>query len=177
MIAPYATAMALMIAPREACDNLQRLAVEGREGAYGFYEAVDYTPSRLPPDKTSATIRSFMAHHQGMSLLALVNLLRDDPMHRRFMACPLLKAADMLLQERVPKTASTLVETSATETSRTLLGEGESVMRSFLGSHTSGAAGPSVVQRSLSCRHQQRRRGLQSLARPGGHPLARRYHA
>ena len=68
VIAPYATAMALMVAPREACENLQRLAAEGRAGAYGFYEAVDYTPTRLPPDKTSATIRSFMAHHQGMSL-------------------------------------------------------------------------------------------------------------
>ena len=132
VIAPYATAMALMIAPREACDNLQRLAAEGREGAYGFYEAVDYTPRRLPPDKTSATIRSFMVHHQGMSLLALVNLLRDDPMPRRFMACPLLRAADMLLQERVPKTAtSVLVDTSAPETSRTLAGEGENAMRVF----------------------------------------------
>ena len=132
VIAPYATAMALMIAPREACENLQRLAVEGREGAYGFYEAVDYTPTRLPPDKTSATIRSFMAHHQGMSLLALVNLLRDYPMQRCFMACPLLKAADMLLQERMPKTvASVFVETSALETSPTLSGEGESTMRVF----------------------------------------------
>jgi cyclic beta-1,2-glucan synthetase len=132
VIAPYATAMALMIAPREACNNLKRLAAEGREGAYGFYEAVDYTPRRLPPDKTSATIRSFMVHHQGMSLLALVNLLCDDPMPRRFMACPLLRAADMLLQERVPKTAtSVLVDTSAAETSRTLAGEGENAMRVF----------------------------------------------
>ncbi|MGH7943445.1 MAG: glucoamylase family protein, partial [Opitutaceae bacterium] len=106
VIAPYATAMALMIAPREACDNLERLAREGREGAYGFYEAVDYTASRVPPDETSATIRSFMAHHQGMSLLALVHLLRDRPMQRRFLASPLLKAADLLLQERVPKTAA-----------------------------------------------------------------------
>src|SRR4030042_1974311 len=55
VIAPHETALALMIAPREACENLQRVAVEGREGAYGFYEAVDYTPTRLPPDKTSAT--------------------------------------------------------------------------------------------------------------------------
>ena len=85
VIAPYATAMALMVAPREACENLQRLAAEGREGAYGFYEAVDYTPSRLPPDESSVTIRSFMAHHQGMSLLALAYLLRDRPMQRRFM--------------------------------------------------------------------------------------------
>ncbi len=109
VIAPYATAMALMVAPRAACENLQRLAAEGRAGAYGFYEAVDYTPTRLPPDETSATIRSFMAHHQGMSLLALVNLLRDYPMQRRFMACPLLKAADLLLQERVPKTAASVL--------------------------------------------------------------------
>ena len=79
VIAPYATAMALMVAPREACENLQRLAAEGREGAYGFYEAVDYTPSRLPPDETSATIRSFMAHHQGMSLLALDNYCATTP--------------------------------------------------------------------------------------------------
>ena len=56
VIAPYASALALMIAPQQACENLQRLANEGRAGAYGFYEAVDYTPSRLPPDETSATI-------------------------------------------------------------------------------------------------------------------------
>lgn len=108
VIAPYASAMALMVAPRAACENLQRLAAEGREGAYGFYEAVDYTPSRLPPDEASATIRSFMAHHQGMSLLALLYLLRDRPMQRRFLACPLLRAADLLLQERVPKTAASV---------------------------------------------------------------------
>jgi cellobiose phosphorylase len=132
VIAPYATVMALMVSPVEACENLQQLAAEGRAGAYGFHEAVDYTPARLPPDETSATIRSFMAHHQGMSLLALVNLLRDYPMQRRFMACPLLKAADLLLQERVPKTAvSVFVEDLKLEESRTPSGEGESVMRVF----------------------------------------------
>jgi len=132
VIAPYATAMALMVSPVEACENLQRLAADGRAGAYGFHEAVDYTPARLPPDETSATIKSFMAHHQGMSLLALVNLLRDNPMPRRFMACPLLKAADLLLQERVPKTAaSVFVEDLKLEESRTPAGEGESVMRVF----------------------------------------------
>jgi cellobiose phosphorylase len=132
VITPYATALALMIAPRPACENLQRMADEGREGAYGFYEAVDYTPSRLPPDETSATIRSFMAHHQGMSLLALVNVLQDYPMQRRFMACPLLRAADLLLQERVPK-ASASVRTEDLEfaESRTQAGSGEAVMRVF----------------------------------------------
>ncbi|MBP9902617.1 MAG: cyclic beta 1-2 glucan synthetase, partial [Verrucomicrobia bacterium] len=132
VIAPYASAMALMVAPVAACENLQRLAAEGRVGAYGFYEAVDYTPSRLPPDESSAAVRSYMAHHQGMSLLALVNLLRDGPMQRRFMACPLLKAADLLLQERVPKTAaSVLSEDLKMEESRTFAGDGEAVMRVF----------------------------------------------
>jgi cellobiose phosphorylase len=132
VVAPYASALALMIAPRPACENLQRLAVEGRAGTHGFYEAVDYTPSHLRPDETSATIQSFMAHHQGMSLLALGNLLRDYPMPRRFLACPLLKAADLLLQERVPKTAaSVFAEDLELETARTLSGEGESVMRVF----------------------------------------------
>ena len=132
VIAPYATAMALMIAPREACENLQRLAVEARAGAYGFYEAVDYTPARQRPNETSTTIRSFMVHHQGMSLLALANLLHDYPMQRRFMACPLLKAADLLLQERVPKTgASVFAEDLKLEDLRTLPGESENVMRFF----------------------------------------------
>ena len=132
VIAPYATAMALIVSPRAACENLQRLAAEGRAGAYGFYEAVDYTPSRLPPGEKSVTIRSFMAHHQGMSLLALVNVLRDDPMPRRFLACPLLKAADLLLQERVPNTAaSVLADDLKLEESRALAGGGEAVMRIF----------------------------------------------
>jgi cellobiose phosphorylase len=132
VIAPYASALALMVAPVAACANLQRLAAEGRAGSHGFYEAVDYTPSRVPPDESSVTIRSFMAHHQGMSLLALVNVLRDDPMPRRFMACPLLRAADLLLQERVPKTAaSVLTEDLTPETTRNVSGEAENVMRIF----------------------------------------------
>jgi cyclic beta-1,2-glucan synthetase len=105
VIAPYASVLALMVKPIEACCNLQRLARQGCEGNYGFYEAVDYTPSRLPPDTTSVMIRSFMVHHQGMSLLALDSVLHAHPMQRRFMACPPLKATEQLLQERVPRTA------------------------------------------------------------------------
>ena len=71
VIAPYASALALMVAPEEACLNLQRLAADGFEGRYGFYEAIDYTPSRLPRGQSSAVVRSFMAHHQGMSFLSL----------------------------------------------------------------------------------------------------------
>ena len=130
VIAPYASVMALMLVPQQACENLQRLASEGRAGDYGFYEAVDYTPARLPPDESSATIRSFMAHHQGISLLALDNVLRDYPMQRRFMACPLLKAADLLLQERVPKTvASVLSEELTMEKSHNVTGVSDDAMR------------------------------------------------
>ncbi len=130
VIAPYATVMALMVAPREACENLQRLAADGREGAYGFYEAVDYTPARLPPNEKSATIRSFMAHHEGMSLLALLSVLRDRPMQRRFLSRPLLKAAELLLQERVPRTeANVLPEDLEMEETRPRFGRGENVMR------------------------------------------------
>ena len=130
VIAPYATALALAVVPVEACENLQRLAAEGRAGTYGFHEAVDYTPSRLPPGETSATVRSFMAHHQGMSLVGLVNLLLGGPMQRRFMACPLLRAADLLLQERIPRTAASVIEDDlALETSRSLANDAESVAR------------------------------------------------
>ncbi|MES1166964.1 MAG: glucoamylase family protein, partial [Pseudomonadota bacterium] len=142
VIAPYASAMALMVAPAEACANLQRLEAEGRAGAYGFYEAVDYTAKRLPPDETSVTIRSFMVHHQGMSLLALANVLHDSPMQRRFLACPLLRAADLLLQERVPKAAaSVFTEDLTIETSRKLAGEVEGVARVFT---TPSASAPEV---------------------------------
>ncbi len=103
VIAPYASALALMVAPEEACLNLQRLAAEGFEARYGFYEAIDYTPSRLPRGQSSAVVRSFMAHHQGMSFLSLAYLLLDRPMQKRFEAEPVFQATMLLLQERVPK--------------------------------------------------------------------------
>jgi cyclic beta-1,2-glucan synthetase len=108
VVAPYATMMALIVCPTEACENLQRLSREGREGRYGFYEAIDYTPSRLRPGQTSATVQSFMAHHQGMGFLALVGLLRNKPMQRRFRSYPLFKSTELLLQERVPKIVTPL---------------------------------------------------------------------
>ncbi|OZA11760.1 MAG: cyclic beta 1-2 glucan synthetase, partial [Hydrogenophilales bacterium 17-62-8] len=108
VIAPYATALALTVMPNEACRNLQTLAELGFLGAYGFYEAVDYTPSRVPRGKPHAIVSAFMAHHQGMSLLAFAHVLLDQPMQRRFMADPLARATELLLQERVPKKGATL---------------------------------------------------------------------
>ncbi len=104
VIAPYASAMALMVAPTDACANLRRLARQGLLGAYGFYEAVDYTPARLLRGKDPVTVRSYMAHHQGMSFLSLAYLLLDQPMQRRFNSEPAFRATNLLLQERVPRT-------------------------------------------------------------------------
>ena len=108
VIAPYASALALTVMPREACRNLQTLAANGFLGIYGFYEAVDYTPSRVPRGKNHVIVRSFMAHHQGMSLLAFEHVLLNRPMQRRFMSAPLVRATELLLQERVPKKGATL---------------------------------------------------------------------
>jgi cyclic beta-1,2-glucan synthetase len=102
VVAPYASALALMVLPEAACQNLQRLAADGMLGRYGMYEALDFTVSRLPRGQTSAVIRSFMAHHQGMSLLALAYLLLDRPMQQRFESDPLFQATTLLLQERIP---------------------------------------------------------------------------
>ncbi len=103
VVAPYASALALTVSPEEACMNLQRLSAEGLETRYGFYEAIDYTPSRLQRGQQHAIIRSFMAHHQGMSLLSLAWLLLDGRMQKRFESDPELQATMLLLQERVPK--------------------------------------------------------------------------
>src|SRR5208337_4684442 len=107
VIAPYASALALMVAPEKACLNLEQLTAEGFEGKFGFYEAIDYTPSRLPRGQSSALVRSFMSHHQGMIFLSLAYLLLDRPMQKRFESDPLFQATMLLLQERIPK-ATTL---------------------------------------------------------------------
>lgn len=112
VIAPYASALALLVASGEACLNLQLLAAEGFEGRFGLYEAIDYTPSRLPRGQTYGVVRSFMAHHQGMSLLALTNLLLDAPMQKRFAAEPLFQATLLLLQERIPEVSASYAHTN-----------------------------------------------------------------
>ncbi len=103
VVAPYASMMALTVAPVEACRNLQRLTESGFAGPFGMYEAIDYTPARLPPGRDHALVRSYMAHHQGMGLLALLHLLREQPMQKRFIADAEFQATVLLLQERIPR--------------------------------------------------------------------------
>ena len=116
VVAPYATALALMVAPQEACANLQRLAGQGLAGRFGLHEAIDYTAARLPRGHDAVVVRSFMAHHQGMSLLALANVLLNRPMQRRFESDPQFRANALLLQERIPKTAAEYLHASGLAT-------------------------------------------------------------
>jgi len=91
-----------MVKPLDAYRNIQLLRKEGLEGKYGFYEAGDYTPERLGQEQERIIIKSYMAHHQGMSLLAINNYLNQFIMQKRFSADPYVKAARLLLQEKVP---------------------------------------------------------------------------
>ena len=103
VITPYATALASMVDPQAAARNFARLAAAGAGGRYGFYEALDYTPIRLPEDKTVAIVRAFMAHHQGMTIVAIADTLLDGAMRGRFHAEPMVQATELLLQERVAR--------------------------------------------------------------------------
>lgn len=102
VIAPYATILALMVSPKEAVTNIQRLKEEGLDSPYGFYEAIDYTPERLEKGKRSSIVRSFMAHHQGMSFMALNNIINNFIMQERFHREPVIKAVEILMQEKIP---------------------------------------------------------------------------
>jgi cyclic beta-1,2-glucan synthetase len=103
VVAPYATALAAMVDPKSAVRNFARLYASGARGRYGFYEALDYTRSRLPRDSTLAVVLAFMAHHQGMTVVALGNALFDGRMRARFHAEPSIQATELLLQERRPR--------------------------------------------------------------------------
>lgn len=103
VIAPYATALATMINPTAAARNFASLETVRALGRYGFYEALDYTRSRLPEGKTVTIVRAFMAHHQGMSIVAIANVLLNGAMRTRFHAEPMIQATELLLQERTPR--------------------------------------------------------------------------
>jgi cyclic beta-1,2-glucan synthetase len=114
VVAPYATAIAAMIAPQAAIANFRRLTQAGAEGTFGFYEAIDYTRHRVPNGRGCVVVKTYMAHHQGMSLTALANVLFDDVMSRRFHAETKVRAVELLLQERPPQDPE-IIEMSATK--------------------------------------------------------------
>lgn len=107
VVAPYATALASMIDPQAAVRNFESLEAIGALGRYGFYEALDFTGGRVPDGARFAIVRAFMAHHQGMTIAAIADALLDGLMRSRFHAEPIIKATELLLQERVPREVTT----------------------------------------------------------------------
>ena len=103
VVAPYATALAAMSLPAAAVANLQRIGSAGGNGTFGCYEALDYTAARRPPGTEVAVVQAYMAHHQGMTLCAIDNVLHAGILRDRFHSLPAVRATELLLQERVPR--------------------------------------------------------------------------
>ena len=138
VVSPYSSILALLAKPQSACANLKGMAEAGYLGSYGFYEAIDFTVGRVPEGKRAAVVRTFMAHHHGMSLLALGRTVLGPQMQDRFLRNPDFRAAALLLQERIPSVAA-LVHPHAREAqvSRRLQGRAaESGMRVFTNPNT-----------------------------------------
>ncbi|HZZ72149.1 MAG TPA: glucoamylase family protein, partial [Pirellulales bacterium] len=114
VISPYSTMLALDVDPVAGVENLQALASAGGLGRFGFFDALDYTPERVPAGKRCILVQCYMAHHQGMSLVALANLMRGGIMRQRFHSHRLARATELLLQERMP-TAPPRVQPNADE--------------------------------------------------------------
>ncbi len=102
VVAPYATILALSVRAGAALRNLKELTRLGLVGRYGFYEAADFTPERVPVGDRFSVVRSYMAHHHGMSLAALGNALCSDILVEWFHADPHIRTIELLLNERVP---------------------------------------------------------------------------
>ncbi len=116
VVAPYATVLAIPYRPQQALENVDRLVDMGALGPHGLYEALDFTPSRKPLGGTFALVRSHMAHHQGMVMVALANELTDDAAVERFHADPRVATVELLLQERIPSEVPVVDEVRVEET-------------------------------------------------------------
>jgi len=101
VIAPYATVLALLIEPHQAVRNLALLEAEGALGPYGFRDAIDYTRPVVGAKK--AVVGAYMAHHVGMSIVAFDNALNANIWQTRFHTDPLVRSAELILQERIPR--------------------------------------------------------------------------
>ena len=143
VVAPYATALAAMVAPREAVANLRRLAREGLDGRYGYYESIDYTPRKTyeadseprPLGTRGVVVKAFLAHHQGMSLVSFANTVMQDPMVGRFHLDARVQATELLLQERVPRQAP-IIEPRPAEATRVSAPSSSLSARRFRSPHT-----------------------------------------
>ena len=103
VVAPYATLLASQYQPHAAVVNLERLRSEGVLGKYGYYDSIDYTPARLPENTKSVVVRTYMAHHHGMSIMAVANVVFEGRLRERFHSDPVIESAELLLQEKAPR--------------------------------------------------------------------------
>ncbi len=103
VVAPYATGLAAMIDAKSALHNFRRLQALDARGHFGWYDALDFTPSRVPHGETSVAVRAYMAHHQGMMLVSIANILQDGNIRTYFHSDPLIQATELLLQEKLPR--------------------------------------------------------------------------
>ncbi len=175
VIAPYATALAAMVDPEAAAQNFSQLLLAGGLGHFGWYEALDYTPSRVPEGENVAIVRAYMAHHQGMTLVAIADALNDAAMRARFHAEPIIQATELLLQERAPRDVAVArpraEEVQAEANVREIVPPTDSPVPFAARSDSANAP---AIQRQLHCDDHGGRLRLQPLARPGGHAMARR---
>ncbi|MBF0300674.1 MAG: phosphorylase, partial [Oligoflexia bacterium] len=123
VIAPYATILAAMYDSVSAVKNLKRLLKLSACGLFGFYEAIDFTKERLPENKEVVVVKTYMTHHQGMSLISIANVLYDGIFRKRFHLVPMVQATELLLQERTP--TNVIVEKPTMEASEVLHVESE----------------------------------------------------
>jgi cyclic beta-1,2-glucan synthetase len=122
VIAPYASLLAAQFRPADAVANLTRLKALGACGRYGFYDAVDFTPGRVPEGKECAVVRNYYAHHHGMSIVAVANVVHEGRMRDRFHADPVVEAAELLLQEKAPREIPAMpIRAETTETTKPAL--------------------------------------------------------
>ncbi len=105
VVTPYASLLAISIEPAAVIRNIDKMTAMGMMGRYGFFEAADFTPQRLPAGREFMIVRSYMAHHQAMILLSITNFLCRDIMVDRFFTEPAMKVVKLLLQEQIPVNA------------------------------------------------------------------------
>lgn len=146
VIAPYASFLALLVDVNSATHNLKRMQEEGWFGRFGFYESADYSPGRASADTRYELVRCWMAHHQGMSLLAVCNLFTNSSLQRWFHQEPQVMATELLLHEKVPTAAPDINNSEIQSEPSSLRPSKRALLRSaaFDRSRKSGQAAPAT---------------------------------
>ena len=103
VVSSYGSILMITDEPKDVIKNLKELEKCGMYQKYGFYESIDYTPTRLKKAQEYSVVKTYMAHHQGLILLSINNLFKDNILQKRFMKNPQIQAVDILLQERMPE--------------------------------------------------------------------------